>query len=384
MRIAIYYPWIYLKSGVERTILETIKGSKHKYTIFTSHYDPNGTFPEFKRLKVVELKKIPVQRDIFSVLKASITIILQKINLKGFHLLLVHSEGLGDLILARNNNIPVVCFCHTPLRPVFDIEYKTRAKARRRLIKRVIYTIFEDMFKIIDRYIWKKYSFIIFNSNESLRRAKHGGLISKKTRYKILHPGVDWENIKPSWKFEKYFLAPGRIMWTKNIELALSAFKSFSKTNNNYQLIVAGGLDEKSKKYYKRLRNMSAQHQNISFVTNPTDKQLSKLYSNCYAVLTTSFNEDWGLTAIEANAYGKPVISINTGGFKESQINNKTGFIAENNPNQISEKVTYLASHPKDVLLMGRFARNHSRRYTWNEFVKNFDIILKHYGKSES
>jgi hypothetical protein len=44
MKMALYYPWIYLKSGVERTILETIKRSEYEYTIFTNHYDKSRYF----------------------------------------------------------------------------------------------------------------------------------------------------------------------------------------------------------------------------------------------------------------------------------------------------------------------------------------------------
>lgn len=317
MKIALYYPWIYLKSGIERTILETVKRSKHQYTIYTSHYDPNGTFPEFKKLKVIELKKIPVRRNIFSVIKASITIALQKIDLNNFQLFMVHSEGIGDLILIRNHKIPAVCFCHTPLRPVFDPEYKKRAKAKRSPARRVLYSIFDILFRNTDILLWKRYKYIFFNSKESLRRAKHGRLVSKQTKYITLHPGVDWENIKPGKKFEKYFLVPGRIMWTKNIELAIDSFKLFNSKIGDYKLIIAGMVDKKSKKYSKSLRKMSPINKNIIFITNPSDKKMASLYSNCFTALSTAFNEDWGITTIEANAYGKPVIAVNMGGLRK-------------------------------------------------------------------
>lgn len=63
MKIALYYPWISLKSGVERTILEIIKNSKHQYTVYTNNFDPKNTFPEFNKVKVVQLKQIPLKTD---------------------------------------------------------------------------------------------------------------------------------------------------------------------------------------------------------------------------------------------------------------------------------------------------------------------------------
>ena len=52
MRIATYYPWVHLMGGIERTILETVKRSRHDWTVFTSHYRPEDTFPEFRDIDV--------------------------------------------------------------------------------------------------------------------------------------------------------------------------------------------------------------------------------------------------------------------------------------------------------------------------------------------
>src|SRR3989344_6680196 len=106
MKIAIYYPWIYLTSGVERVILEIVKRGKHDYTIFTNRYDKKNTYPEFKNLKAVELNRVSIKRDLFPVAKAALTIAFQKINLSGFDVLFVHSDGLGDLVLTRNKEVP--------------------------------------------------------------------------------------------------------------------------------------------------------------------------------------------------------------------------------------------------------------------------------------
>jgi hypothetical protein len=45
MRVAAYYPWIYLRGGAERTILETLRRSRHDWTLFTNRYDREATFP---------------------------------------------------------------------------------------------------------------------------------------------------------------------------------------------------------------------------------------------------------------------------------------------------------------------------------------------------
>lgn len=377
MKIALYYPWIYLKSGVERTILETVKRSKHEFTIFTNHYDQKGTYPEFKKYKVIELKKVPVDRRIMSVLKAAFIIAFQKIDFSSFDILLIHSDGLGDLILNRNRNIPAVCFCHTPLRPVFDSEYRKRALSKLGYLGRGIYIILATVFKYIDRHLWKRYKLVIFNSKESLRRAKEGALLESK-KYYLLHPGVDLKKNQPTGKFAKYFFVPGRIMWTKNIELAIEAFKIFTKENSNsgFKLIIAGQVDKKSTGYYEKLKAISKGNGNIKFVLNPSDRQMWGLYRDCYTVLATPFNEDWGMTALEANSFAKPVIAVNRGGFLESQIQGKTGFLVTGRNRDFSSAMTRLADNITLTRRLGKNAFAHVRKYDLGIFIKKLDTLL--------
>jgi glycosyltransferase involved in cell wall biosynthesis len=377
MKIALYYPWIYLKGGAERTILEIVKRSKHNYTIFTNYYNKKTTYPEFAKLNIIELNKAPIRHNFVSAIYGAIIILLtQKINLKAFDILVVHSEGFADLILLRNNKIPTVCFCHTPLRPVFDNDNKQRVLKQKKLFAKVTYLLFIYLFSILDRFLWKQYKLIFFTGNETLRRAKAGSLIHPQSKHTILSPGADWEMIKPSWIYNKYFFLPGRITWSKNLELAIKAFKIFNsndKANNKFKLIIAGNVDDRSRHYFLKLKSLVGKDSNISFVFDPSDKVMRSLYSNCYIVLAPAFNEDWGLTVIEANAYGKATISVNSGGFKESQINGKTGYLLNNDSNEFALKMSQLARNKKLTVRLGKNARQHSKKYSWSGFVKKHD-----------
>lgn len=382
MRIAAYYPWIYLTSGVERTILEMCRRSRHDYTLFTNHFEPEHTFPGFSDVPIVELHKVSVERNLLPVLRAASTIALQKLRLNEFDLMVVHCDGLGDLTLARHSKIPVVCFCHTPLRPVFDASYRARALARYKGIGHLAFRGFAAAFRKLDQVLWSRYSYAFFNSRETLSRAKQGGLLDRLgSRFEVLHPGIDWTALEPTWVYQPYFLVPGRIMWTKNIELALDAFiqwKNSSQTKKDFRLVVAGLVDKKSESYFARLRALAAERGDIEFVISPSDAQLHDLYSNCAAVLFPSFNEDWGIVPLEANAFGKPVISSNRGGPLESQIDGQTGLLTHPHPAAFAEAMTRLLADPGTLHRMGRAARIHSRKYDWSAFVARTDEVLEY------
>jgi glycosyltransferase involved in cell wall biosynthesis len=380
MRIAVYYPWVYLTSGAERTILETCRRSHHDYTIFTNRYEPQNTYPEFRDLHVVTLSTIPVRRQLAPVLSAAVKLVSQKLPLAGYDALIVHCDGLGNLVLNRSRDVPAVCFCHTPLRPVYDPEYRRRALGKLSGLGRLAFYALSAGFACADRRLFQRYKRVLFNSHETLARAERGGLLQGMTgRYEVLHPGVDWHSYQPTWQYENYFLVAGRIMWTKNIELAIEAFTRFkaqSPSHDRFKLIVAGRVDKKSEVYLERLRGMVKERCDVEFVVSPSDDVMHRLYSDCYAVLFPAFNEDWGLVPLEANAFGKAVIASDRGGPRESQLHGETAFLVPCDAGSFSNTMAMMASNPELIRSMGRRARVASLAYDWAQFVERFDEIL--------
>lgn len=372
MKIAVYYPWIYTKSGVEKTILALATDTRNTYTIFTNHYDRDATFDDFSNLEIVQLTKISTNRSLLNVLIAAFTIGSQKINLENFDLLLVQSEGLGDLILLKNSSIPVVCYCHTPLRPVYDEHYKKRAFKGFKPVGKLFFNLFSFAFEIVDRYLWKKYDYIFFNSKETYNRALKGRLISKTVNnFEVLHPPVFIKNQKNKVKFKDFFLLPGRIMWTKNIELAIKSFirlKTHRKLKRDFKLIIAGHLDYKSKEYFQKLISLIKNREDILFILDPSQKKLDLLYQECMCVVSSSFNEDFGITLIEGNHFGKGVIAINRGGPKESQINGVTGILVKENVLSMSKamQIMSVSSTAKEI---GAAAKTNAKKYSLNNFI---------------
>lgn len=381
LRVAHYYPWAYLTSGIERVLLQICQGSRHRNTILTNHFDAANTYPELSTCARIELRPVSVRRSLSAVARAAAVIGGQRLPLDGFDALVVHCDGLGDLVLARNARLPALCFCHTPLRPVFDAAYRERALARHRDVpRRAAFHLFSAAFRAADRRLWRRYRHVFFNSQETLRRACDGGLLPNgRTTWEVLHPGVDLAAIVPTWRYEPYFLVPGRIMWTKNIELTLQAFEAFRAPGEGerFRLVIAGRVDEKSRPYLSRLREMSRGTAAVEFVVSPTDAQLRALYAGCRAVLFPSFNEDWGLVPLEANAHGKAVVATCAGGPAESQVDGVSGFLVPPVPEAFAARMHDLAADPALARSIGRTARRHAERFDVRHFVARLDEAIE-------
>lgn len=96
-----------------------------------------------------------------------------------------------------------------------------------------------------------------------------------------------------------------------------------------------------------------------------TEAELRWLYTNCIALLTVSF-EDFGLTPLEANAFGKPVVALRHGGFLDTVIEGHTGLYVDNpEPRDILVALHRLESHQ----FQPNALREHAKRYALQTFT---------------
>jgi glycosyltransferase involved in cell wall biosynthesis len=376
-RVALYYPWIYLTSGAERTILELTSRSRHDWTLFTNHYDAASTFPDFRRRSIVTLPPVSVDRSIKEVARAAWRIMRQRLPIDGYDALVIVCEGLGDLALFRSPVRPALCICLTPLRAAFDAEYQRRAAEQRTLAGRLLMHGGMAVFRAIDRRAWRAYDRVFCISEETRRRAVEGALASPDA-LEVLHVGLGIHGDAPADMFDRVFLVPGRIMGTKNIELAIAAFARFREqpAASGFRLVIAGIVDRKSESYLAELRKLAACVPGIEFVVAPSDRELEALYRRCYAVLFPAFNEDWGIVPLEGMSFGKPVVATNRGGPVEFVDPGLNGFLAPPEAAAFASRMTDLAESPSLARVMGRAAFDRSRRYSWDTFTARIDHAI--------
>jgi glycosyltransferase involved in cell wall biosynthesis len=376
MRVAIYHPWIYVKSGLERTLLEITRRSRHEVTLYTSHYDRAGTYPELADCRIVEVGRVSVRRDYAPVLGAAWQMARLRLDPAAHDVLVVSCDGLGDLLALRNRSRPLMSLCFTPLRAVYDDEYRAR-HLRRMGWKRPLALGFEAGWRVIDRLCWGRYDHVLAISDTVRTRIAAGGL-REAGRVEVLHPGADTAHIVPGRESERYFLVAGRVMWTKNIELAVEAFAlARQHLGPEWRLVIAGMVDAKSRDYAARVMARGAEIGGVELVEGPSDAAMRDLYRRCTAFLFTPFNEDLGIIPIEAMASGKPVIAVNRGGPCETVLDGETGFLVPDTPAAFADCMIRLAKDPALARRMGAAGPAQAARFGWDQFVAGFDKAVE-------
>ncbi|MEO0831523.1 MAG: glycosyltransferase family 4 protein, partial [Pseudomonadota bacterium] len=285
-RLIIYHPWVYLKSGLERTLLEIARRSRHEVVIHTSHFDPQGTYPELSDYSVKEHTRVSVRRTYWEVIKAARAILGLRFDPKTYDVLVISCDGLGPLLMFRNKGKPALNLVFTPLRAVYDEVYRAKMlegggfKASLRLVA-------ERVFKLLDRRAWRHFDGVISISKTVTHRIVRDGLY-EEDRIVLSYAGIDAERIGPGKPPEKYFFLPGRIMWTKNISLAIEAFGHLRNAHPDWRLVIGGMVDAKSEAHFAELKAAADNIGNIEFRRDLTEAEMLDLYDRCSCVVMTA------------------------------------------------------------------------------------------------
>lgn len=117
---------------------------------------------------------------------------------------------------------------------------------------------------------------------------------------------------------------------------------------------------------------------NVVFTGRVSKQQLFKEYANALCVVCPAYEEDYGLTAIEAMSFKKPVIACTDGGgYAELIKDGVNGFLVEPTSEAIANAIQRLANDPERVKRMGNNAYETSRSYSWkNAMNKITEIII--------
>ena len=382
MRVAAYHPWIYLRSGVERMLVELVTRSRHEWVLFTHHLDPAATYPEIGGIDVRRLEpEVAVRRSAGPLSRAAWTIATTRLPDVGADALLVSSEGLGDLVLARTR-LPAVAYCHTPLKILHDPATRRRlAEVDRR--KHFVSGALGPGFTAVDRLLWRRYTHAFANSAEVARRLQRARL-RPHGAVEVLHPGVDTARFCPPGAdaTRRGLLVAGRIMWQKQIELAIDAYRVVVDRPRpdgapHEELTIAGAVDAKSAPYLAELRARAAGLP-VRFVVDPADDELVTLMRSARALVFTAPNEDFGMVVLEALACGTPVLAGASGGPAEI-LDPTTGWLVAHDVAAFATRIAALLDDDVPTAMRAAAAAR-ARDFGWDAFTRRVDDVMEQAG----
>ena len=360
MRVALVHDYLNEYGGAER-VLETLSEMFPQAPIYTAFAVTGSTaWQHFKNRTIIESRLAPILKwhKLYSPLRFLAPWVWEGFDFKGFDVVISSASWYITKGILTGPETKHICYCHTPPRYLYG--YKTSIEWQRYWPVRLYAKLVNGFLRRYDYLAAQRVDQFVVNSENVAARVKklYGRdsvviyppvevtQISEKLKVKTFVPssgrgsekregqrlavsgqavGKETEvrrqkseeaisyNLKP----KTYFLIVSRVVGAKGIEMALRASKELG-----FNLKIVG---EKAGLRWSDQELQALSSDRVEWLGRLPDDELWQVYAGATAFLALAEDEDFGMTVVEAQAAGTPVIAYYGGGYKETVVEGKTG-----------------------------------------------------------
>jgi glycosyltransferase involved in cell wall biosynthesis len=198
-----------------------------------------------------------------------------------------------------------------------------------------------------------------------------------RERVIVIPPGVSFDHYTPDPAVRAAtptFAYLGRLKKYKGVDLVIRAFAAMGRPDA--VLEVAGAGDHRpALEALVRSLDLVGRVRFLGFVSE-TEKLA--LLRRSWAVALASPKEGWGLTNVEAEACGTPVVASDSPGIRESVRHGETGFLCRHGDvTAMADALRRIAESPALVAAMGTRARAFAETFTWDRCARATEAHLQ-------
>jgi len=306
LKVALVHDYLIQDGGAERVLgcLQRLFPTAPTYTIL---FDPKHPQAAGKTVYGSFLQKFPFSRRLDQWYMPLMPLAVEQLDLSGYDLVISSSSSFAKGIITAPET-KHVCYMHTPTRFLWHDRIGYLNDLRQPRFVRIALLPVLHHLRLWDLQAANRPTHVLTNSQTSRARIRR----YYNREAEVIYPPVDVKRIQLSRSPGTYWLAAGRLVGYKRFDLIVRAFARL-----RLPLKIFGNGPE-----LRRLRAMAGPE--TEFLGNVTEQRKVELYQGAIGFLYPQI-EDFGLTAVEAMAAGKPVITYGAGGGAESVIDGVTG-----------------------------------------------------------
>ena len=167
----------------------------------------------------------------------------------------------------------------------------------------------------------------------------------------------------------------GRIRKYKAVDVVVRAFGIVRDTYPDAELLIVGGGPDRPA--LEKLVERDGYGGSVKFLGYVETEEMVRILNRTHLFLNASAKEGWGLTVVEANACGVPVVASNRPGLKDSVLDGKTGYLVEHgNPQAFADKSIELLRDPAKWRQMHDAAVEWAQSFSWDRTAEEMERII--------
>lgn len=262
-----------------------------------------------RKIQTSFIQNLPFSRKRFRNYFFLFPLAIEQFDLTDYDVVISSSHAVAKGVLTFSYQTHI-CYCHSPIRYAWDLYAQYQKQLRSRRWKVRASKLFLHYMRMWDVSAGRRPDHIIANSNFVKYRIKK--IYGRNSQ--VIYPPVDCQKFIPGkGERKEFYLVVSRLVAYKRVDLIMEAFRKMPQK----QLIVIGDGPEKK-------QMMKVAPENVQFLGNADDNLVLRYYQEARAFILAAV-EDFGITALEAQATGAPVIALADGGYLETVVEGKTG-----------------------------------------------------------
>lgn len=365
MKVAIVHDWLVTYAGAERVLeqLLNIFPEADLYSIVDFLPENNRNFIKNKKVTTSFIQKLPKAKTKYRNYLPLMPLAIEQFDLRGYDLIISSSHCVAKGVITGPDQ-KHICICYTPVRYAWDLQGQYLKESgltkglKGWLAKAILHYIrlwdlrtvngvdeFIAISDYIKRRIWKTYR------RESM----------------VIYPPVDVESFELYDKKEDFYLTASRMVPYKKMDLIVEAF---SKMPDKKLIVIGDGPD------FNKIKAKATK--NITLMGYQPFEVLKDHMQRAKAFVFAA-EEDFGITPVEAQACGTPVIAYGRGGALETVIvvdNEKpTGvFFEEQTVESICKAVKKFEEEKEKIDY--KICRKNAERFSNEKFLKEIKEVI--------
>ncbi|WNZ11786.1 glycosyltransferase family 4 protein [Streptomyces sp. 11x1] len=188
----------------------------------------------------------------------------------------------------------------------------------------------------------------------------------ERERIRVVHNGVEEPGPRADRSPEPLFVAVGRLVEYKRIDLLLRLWERVRPVTGGRLVIVGDGPER------ARLEAMAGA--GVEFAGHVTEEEKHRLLCAAWLLLHPSSVEGWGLVVTEAAVRETPSVAFDVPGLRDSVVDGETGVLARGESSFAAAWCALALSTDRRVL-MGKAARERAAHFRWDRTVRQFRAV---------
>ncbi|AFZ66503.1 glycosyltransferase [Deinococcus peraridilitoris] len=310
MKTAIVHDWLTNHAGSEK-VVEGLLHLVPDAPIYTLVHQPEnfrGTAFHGRDIRTSFVQRLPRGAQKYQTYLPLMPLAVEQFDLSEYDLILSSSHAVAKGVRVGAGQLHV-SYVHTPIRYAWDLQDQyLREAGLDRGVKGAAARVALHYLRLWDTVSANRVDVFLANSHYVARRIWR----AYRRRAHVLYPPVDVARFDPTRRREDFYLTMSRLVPYKKIDLIVRTFGRLDRP-----LVVIGDGPERG-----RLEALAGP--NVTFLGRQEDPVAADLMSRCKAFVFAA-DEDFGITPVEAQAAGAPVIAYGHGGSLETVQANRTG-----------------------------------------------------------